>query len=337
MKNIVFARCRSLALVACFYLFACALWAAPKVQHVFIVSIDGGKPAAISRSRMPLLKELAAEGACTWVASTIFPSITLPSHTSMLTGVGPQKHHILWNTWKPQAGVVRVPTIFAEAKKAGFSTAMFVGKEKFRHLLQPGTIDEFDFDAPDAAAHGAVTMDKTAPAKVQTVLARTVAKHAAQYILRQKPNLCFIHFTDTDDIGHRYGWGSPQQLQAFARVDAALAQVLQAIDQAGILQDSVLIVTADHGGHDRTHGTRRPEDMTIPWIAWGKGVRPHCTITAPVNTCDTAATALWLLDVPRPDSLDGKPVTTAFHWQDATIAAPSHLPAPEHERPATGG
>src|SRR3974390_973466 len=120
--------------------------ATPVAQHVFIVSIDGGKPAAISRSHMPVLQKLAAEGACTWTAQTIYPSITLPSHTSMLTGVAPQKHHILWNTWKPKAGVVRVPTIFAEAKGRGLSTAMFVGKEKFRPLLQPATVDEFDFD-----------------------------------------------------------------------------------------------------------------------------------------------------------------------------------------------
>jgi hypothetical protein len=52
--------------------------------------------------------------------------------------------------------------------------------------------------------------------------------------------------------------------------------------------------------------------MLIPWIAWGKGVKKHYEITAPVVTYDTAATALWLLDLPRYDVLDGKPVTSAF-------------------------
>ena len=82
--------------------------------------------------------------------------------------------------------------------------------------------------------------------------------------------------------------------------------------QSGIADDSVLIITADHGGHARTHGTDRPEDMNIPWIAWGKGVKKGFEISAPVKTFDTAATALWLLDVPRPDSFDGHPVTSAF-------------------------
>jgi arylsulfatase A-like enzyme len=71
-------------------------------------------------------------------------------------------------------------------------------------------------------------------------------------------------------------------------------------------------LTADHGGHDRTHGSKSPEDMTIPWIVSGKGVKAGFVITAPVTTYDTSATALWLLDVPIPGDWDGKPVTTAF-------------------------
>ena len=115
-------------------LLAGSTFAAPHAEHVYIISIDGGKPAVIHQSRMPVLDQLAATGACTWAAQTIYPSTTLPSHVSMLTGVGPGKHRVLWNNWIPEQGLVTVPTVFSEAKKAGLSTAMFVGKEKFRHL-----------------------------------------------------------------------------------------------------------------------------------------------------------------------------------------------------------
>ena len=145
-----------------------------------------------------------------------------------------------------------------------------------------------------------------------TVLADKVAAQAAAYIVQHKPNLCFIHFADPDSVGHKFGWGSPQQLEAFAKTDAALDVVVKAIGQAGIADETVVIVSADHGGHGRTHGSKNPEDMQIPWIAWGKGVKRGFAITAPVNTCDTAATALWLLNVPCPPSLDGTPVTSAF-------------------------
>ena len=76
--------CRS-ALIALVSAFALTLSAAPRTEHVFIISIDGGKPAVIAQSAMPVLNRLVREGACSWTATTIYPSITLPSHTSMLT------------------------------------------------------------------------------------------------------------------------------------------------------------------------------------------------------------------------------------------------------------
>jgi predicted AlkP superfamily pyrophosphatase or phosphodiesterase len=292
--------------------FALAASAAPRVQHIFIISIDGGSPDVIQHSRMPVLKKLAKEGAHTWLAETITPPITLPAHTSMLTGVRQDKHHVTWNNWSPTNGLVRVPTIFAAARQAGFSTCMFVGKEKFRHLLQPGTVDEFNLNR---AASVVVSKSDSGGAKLkkeENVFARVVAADAAKYIVKNKPNLCFLHFTDPDTIGHEFGWGSPEQLKAFANTDAALGVIRKAIRRAHLEQDSVIIITADHGGHGRGHSQGTPEDMHIPWIAWGKGVKRGFEITAPVNTCDTAATILWLLGVPPIAPMDGAPVVSAF-------------------------
>ena len=292
--------------------FAMAAGAAPHATHVFIISIDGGNPEIMLRSPMPVLKKLARAGAHTWRAQTIVPSLTLPAHTSMLTGVRQDKHHVTWNNLSPTNGLVRVPTIFAAARPAGFSTAMFVGKEKFRHLLLPGTVDVFNYDH-DAAIEVAKSESGGANLKKEgNVPAKVVAAEAADYIVKNKPNLCFIHFADPDTIGHTLGWGSPEQIEAFADTDAALGIILKAIRRAHIEKDSVILISADHGGHGRGHSQGTPADMTIPWIAWGKDVRRHFEITSPVNTCDTAATALWLLGVQPLISLDGVPVSSAF-------------------------
>lgn len=292
--------------------FACAAGGAPRTEHVFVISIDGGSPEVIARSQMPVLKKLVREGACTWAAQTITPSLTLPAHTSMLTGVLMEKHGVTWNNWSPTNGIVRVPTVFTVAKQAGFSTAMFVGKEKFLHLVQPGTVDEFYYDRANAV----VVMKSDSGGKVikkeGNIFARRVATNAANYIIKHKPNLCFIHFTDPDTVGHEFGWGSPEQLKAFADTDAGLDLVLKAIRKAGIARRSVILLSADHGGHGKGHSQGTPQDMTIPWIAWGQGVRKRFKITAPVNTCDTAATVLWLLGVQPATLLDGVVVGSAF-------------------------
>lgn len=263
-----------------------------RTDHVFIVSFDGGKPSVMKQSKMPTVFKLSDDGATSWTAQTIFPSITLTSHTSMLTGVSPEKHNTLWNDWEPDQGMVKVPTIFALATKQNLTTAMFVGKPKFIHLYQAHTVNRFSLPSYESKA---------------------VAACAAQYIEQRKPNLCFIHFADPDGAGHQYGWGSKEQLQALADSDAALDVVIKSIEKAGIQKNSVVILTADHGGHDKTHGSRSPEDMTIPWIVWGDGVKQGFKIAEPVTTYDTSATALWLLDVPIPKEFDGKPIKSAFN------------------------
>jgi predicted AlkP superfamily pyrophosphatase or phosphodiesterase len=261
------------------------------VGHVLIVSLDGGKPAVMKVSPMPVVMDMAKAGAATWNAQTIFPSITLPSHTSMLTGVGPAKHKIDWNSWQPEKGLVGVPTAFVFAKKAGLGTAMFVGKDKFKHLELPESLDKFDLPSNKALE---------------------IAPVAGKYLAENKPALSFVHFPDSDSMGHRHGWGSNEQIQAFADEDAAMKVLLDSLKTASILEDTVVIVTADHGGHDNTHGSDSPEDMTIPWIALGKGVKAGFEITEAVTTYDTAATALWLLGLEIPADWDGKPVRSAF-------------------------
>ncbi len=251
---------------------------------------------------MPTFHVMAAEGAHDWNAYTIVPSLTLPSHTSMLTGVGVQAHQILWNDYEQDKGVVKVQTIFSLAKQHGMTTAMIVGKEKFKHFLLPGSVDFFAWPQPEDDA-------------------KAVAKVFAEQVGKLKPNLCFIHFADPDVAGHAHGGSSPEKMQALADCDAALKTIKDAIDAAGLTSSSVIILTADHGSHDfkdkdgntrGTHGSADTSDVTIPWIVWGKGVKKDYTITAPVVQYDTAATALWLLRVPLPENFWGRPVTSAF-------------------------
>lgn len=289
-----------LALLAC----CCAPLAlgGGRVEHVFIVSFDQAAPAGIAKADMPVFKEMVAQGAHTWEAYTIVPSLTLPSHTSMLTGVGIQKHQIDWNSYEPARGKVKVPTIFGLAKEKGITTAMFVAKEKFQHLNVPGTVDLFVYPKDDETCG-------------------SVARHFAEQVGTLKPGLCFIHFGDPDVKGHEFGIDSPQKMQAYADTDKALKVLRDAVDKAGMGESSVFILTADHGCHDvkdangitrGTHGSSSTEDVTIPWVAWGKGVKKGKAITAPVVQYDTAATALWLLGVPIPEGFWGRPVTSAF-------------------------
>jgi arylsulfatase A-like enzyme len=265
-------------------------------DHVVVISVDGLRPDAIAKYDAPTLQRLMREGRYSLTAQTIPLSLTLPAHTSMLTGVGSDVHHVTWNSDKTKTfGYVKVPTVFGLAHDAGFHTAAFFSKTKFHHLEAPGTLDYFR--GPDG---GIVPWDEQ----------RTTGL-VGDYLSHANPNLLFVHIAEPDFIGHNFGWMGHLYGGAVREADRGVARVIAEADSRFGPGNYTLIVTADHGGHGKTHGTTDPRDMTIPWIVWGEGVQHGDTLSG-IHTMDTAATALWLLGVTAPDNWTGRPVTAAF-------------------------
>ncbi|HEX2189682.1 MAG TPA: alkaline phosphatase family protein, partial [Longimicrobiaceae bacterium] len=145
-------------------------------EHVVVISIDGLRPDAIARFDAETLLKLMREGSYTLNARTIMPSRTLPSHTSMLTGLEPEDHGITWNSDKTHShGTVEVPTIFAAAHARGLQTAAFFSKTKFHHLEAPRSLSHVNSPQSGKLSAG------------QTVRA------VREYLKTEKPNLMFVH------------------------------------------------------------------------------------------------------------------------------------------------
>jgi arylsulfatase A-like enzyme len=271
-------------------------------RHVVIVSIDGLRPDAIARFRPGVIQRLVREGRATLDARTILPSKTLPSHTSMLTGVPPDRHGITWNDDEVVGrGLVPVPTVFAVARQRGLHTAAFFGKAKFRHLMVPGTLD---YAQAPTGWWGRWSARRTAH-DVRAYLGRTARSG-------RPPELLFVHLGEPDYVGHAVGWMSWLYGRAVRTADEALAVVVDAADAAYGRGGYTLLLTADHGGQRRDHGTADSLDVTIPWIAWGRGVAAGAALGPGIRTMDTGATALWLLGLDVPEGWEGRPVHRAF-------------------------
>jgi predicted AlkP superfamily pyrophosphatase or phosphodiesterase len=289
--------CASDASVAPAFRIHAAPRPAAVTSHVVVISIDGLRPDAITSTGAPTLWTLAHHGSFTFSARTILPSKTLPSHTSMLTGVPPTVHGVTWNSDETAArGVVRVPTVFAIAHAAGRSTAAFFSKTKFHHLEVPGSLDH----------------DESPPAGGANRPARETIGRVERFLQAGRPSLLFIHIGEPDYAGHKSGWMSGSYRRAVAVADSGVARVVAALDAAFGAGAYTLIITADHGGHGTSHGSADPRDTMIPWIASGAGVARGRALTTLVRTMDTAATALWLLGVDVPGTWAGAPVDEAF-------------------------
>jgi arylsulfatase A-like enzyme len=215
----------------------------------------------------------------------------------MLTGVGPEKHGITWNSEEmDEHGHVNVPTVFGIAKAAGLRTAAFFSKTKFHHLEAPATLD-YVKSPSGGLLTGRFSAERTAQF-VEDYLESAV----------EDPNLMFVHIGEPDYAGHFYGWMSGMYGEAVRLADHAVSEILDEANDRFGGGNYTVIVTADHGGHGRDHGSRDPRDTTIPWIAWGKGIQPGTVLPDGIRTMDTAATALWMLGVEAPVSWVGTAV-----------------------------
>jgi len=243
----------------------------PPPRTVVLVSVDGLAPWVLASTETPRLDALAAGGTSAERAETVVPSRTLPSHTSMLSGLAPARHGVDWNDWRPGRRI-EVPTVFSVCRRARLRCGLFAGKRKFAHFAvdEPG-VEQYAY-APRAEA----------------VLGRALA-----YLEARHPHFVMIHLAEVDAAGHWWRWGSGQQRAQIRRIDEDLGRFL---DEAGERYDGRLsvIVTADHGGHGWRHGGAGERDVRIPWIAWGDGV-PAGGHLAFVRTVDTAPTILGLL------------------------------------------
>jgi len=273
---------------------------APHASRVLILSIDGLRPDAILAAPMPnLLNLVQTSAAYTFNAQTVFPSVTLIAHSSMLVGVCPSKHGVDWNDYIPSRGYAIGTDLFDLAHAAGLQTVMYVGKEKLVQLTEPSSVNIYRY-----------INDR------DLVIADELINNFPEDF-----GVLFVHFPLVDGMGHEYGWMSPEQLSVAYRADEALGYILAELDARGLRDETLIIITADHGGHDTTHGSSMPVDMTIPWIVSGPFIQPKA-LTTQVHIYDTAATAAFVLGLPIPPEWDGVPVYEAFGLPVGKQSAP---------------
>lgn len=266
-------------------------------DRVILYVVDGMRPDGMTTARTPHLKRLCERGAYSLKAQTVMPSITLPTHMSMFHGVLPQAHGVTDNTWQPMPGET-IPGIVELVHQAQRKPAAFYTWDELRDLSRPGALAYSSFINIYAA--GGETSDGD------------IARLAADYFVSEKPDFMFVYAGMVDETGHHYGWMSPEYLAAVEAADAAIGCVLERAEAAGLLDQTAVLVTADHGGHAKAHGLDIPDDMTIPWVLCGPGVKPHYSIQGPVRIIDTAPTIAHLLGLPLPTAWQGKPVVEAL-------------------------
>lgn len=253
-------------------------------KSVLLILVDGLRPDAIENCDHPYLKDLCKKSCWSWNASTVMPSVTLPCHTSLFLSVDPIRHGIITNTWVPQVRPIK--SICDAAYQAGRKCAMFYNWEELRDLNRPESLDANYYCRAVGRAPGTADL--------------AVTKQAISYIRDEKPDFVFLYLGETDEVGHSKGWMSPEYLNAVSTASACIEEIMNSLPDGWNT-----IITADHGGHDRTHGTELPEDMTIPLYLAGPAFIPGKLADTP-NIKDIAPTIAALLDFQPPAEWEGR-------------------------------
>jgi hypothetical protein len=248
----------------------------PAPRRVLLVSVDGLAPRVLDASEAPFLSRLAREGTRARAAETVVPSITMTAHATLLSGLSPSEHGVSWNRYQPWSRV-RVPTVFAFCAEAHLRCGLFAGKSKLAHFAE-------DEPGVERFRRGSET---------EQVLAL-----AAEYLRERDPDLVVVHLAEVDLVGHAEGWGSDAQIREIGRVDAALARFLPVVREASP-RPFALLLTADHGGRGRGHGSGHPDDVAVPWLLYGDGI-PAGLELARAHALDAAPTLLSLLGLEPP-------------------------------------
>lgn len=223
------------------------------MTKVHLILVDGMRPDSLAACGNGYVDELLEDSLYTLEARTVFPSMTLPCHMSLFHSVEPSRHGISSNIYTPQ---VRPVNGICEQLKGTHACGMIYNWEELRDLARPGSLAYSEFFVMDTTECEAVKADEQ------------VTLSSVRVLREGKIDFLFTYLGATDEIGHNYGWMTPQYLDAVSRAFDDIREMLK-----NTPEDTLTIITADHGGHERTHGLDIDEDMTTPVILNGPGLR----------------------------------------------------------------
>jgi arylsulfatase A-like enzyme len=255
-------------------------------DHVVLISIDGLRPEFYLDPTWPAptLQQMVAEGAHARAVRGVYPTVTYPSHTTLITGALPARHGIFYNSpfepdgvtgaWFWEASAIRARTLWDALKDAGRETAavswpVSVGAPITRNVPEVWSLDEaVDALAPvrsattaglweelEREATGRLTSDRLG---LEEMARDDVVGDIGAYLLaKHKPALLALHIIEADHFQHEEGREGRMVRRAVGAADRAVGKLVEAAQRAGIAERTAIIVTGDHGFVD-IHTVLRP-------------------------------------------------------------------------------
>ena len=198
-------------------------------QHVIVIGVDGAG-AFIRNADTPHFDRIFADGAVTYGALSSNPTISAECWGSMLLGVGPEVHGLTNGmvSNNPYPTDSPIPSIF----------------RRIREVMPEAELGSFCDWNPITFGIVKNNQNVTSATARDTELIPMIC----DYLREKKPTFLFTQLDSVDHAGHGSGYGSEQHLQRIHEVDAMVNQVYETVKEAGMLDDTLFLLIADHGG-----------------------------------------------------------------------------------------
>jgi hypothetical protein len=291
----------SLLLVSC-----CQDKQHPKgIKHVVVIGIDAMSVQGFLEASTPCMDSLLHNGAYNYKVRCVLPTVSKPNWNAMLCGAGPEVTGVIDNSWNrsfdefPPVAMSEhkiFPNIFSVIRRQmpKAETGCISQWSGFKDMLETELINRFE----------------TYPGHLET------AQKTAEYILDKKPDFVFIQLDEVDDAGHSKGHMSAEYIKTIHDIDRDVQIIVNAVKKAGISDNTMIMVVADHGGIFHRHGQNTYEELTTPIIYSGKGVRKGYLIKQQIYKYDVAADVAFALGLKIPQVWLGRPVKAVYEGFD---------------------
>lgn len=274
-----------------------------KAKHVVLIGLDGWGSYSVEKADMPNVKKLMADGSYTLEKRTVLPSSSAVNWASMFMGAGPELHgYTEWGSRTPelpsrelnQHGIF--PTVFQLLRDANPKAEIgcFYEWGGIKYLVDTLSLNSHE-QAPD------YTKNPTA-----------LCEMAVKYIGEKKPDFVAVIFDNPDHVGHQAGHDTPAYYEKLTELDGYIGQIIKTVENAGMLDETIFIVTADHGGIQKGHGGKTMQEMQTPFIISGKNVKKGNNFNESMMQFDCASTIAHIFGLKQPQVWIGRPMIQVF-------------------------
>jgi len=275
---------------------------APKPEHIVFIGLDGMNSECFQQAYMPFVKSLMDRASYTVKKRSVLPSSSAINWATMFNGSCPELHGYLdWGTQVPELPQRVVsengtyPTIFTLLRDKYPEAYMgcFYEWGGIQYLVDTLAFDEY-----------------STPYYGEALDIEGLTRTACEFITEQKPTVSVFIYDHPDHEGHETGWGSQAYYDVLMRLDSAVARIFYAAWSAGYTENNtVFIITADHGGVGKGHGGPSMSEMETPFIILGKGIKQgYCFDDVSMMQFDIASTIASLYKLSQPQAWVGKPM-----------------------------